>query len=111
MTTLRPAAGSADGVDASGSDGSSLMGAVLHADNLAGHRYGNATAVSENEAQLSLQLGPYIALTSLPYAGGYAGLAWWLMLTLAGSGLLLALAGATLWRTRQARAVAQVLEN
>ena len=111
MTTLRPAAGSADGVDASGSDGSSLMGAVLHADNLAGHRYGNATAVSENEAQLSLQLGPYSAWTSLPSAGGYAGLAWWLMLTLAGSGLLLALAGATLWRTRQARAVAQVLEN
>ena len=84
---------------------------MLHADNLAGHRYGNATAVSENEARLNLQLDSYIALTSLPYAGGHAGLGWWLVLTLAGSGLLFALAGTALWRMRQARSVAQVIEN
>lgn len=59
----------------------------------------------------NLAYNPYIALTSLPYAGGHAGLAWGLVLTLAGSGLLLALAGAALWRTRQAHAVAQVIEN
>lgn len=42
----------------------------------------------------NLAYNPYIALTSLPYAGGHAGLAWGLVLTLASSGLLLALSGA-----------------